>query len=123
MTTPSIEFFENVPEELLNVSLRTNQKTGAHNVLMLFGELKAVRLNTSLAGRKSSNLRLVDEEGVITVDLSSFKFYFGGEEGDEQKKAECSFEIDVPEHWERFMRFMHRYAEANGLGYGESAKS
>jgi photosystem II Psb28-2 protein len=32
---------------------------------------------------------------------------------------ECKFEIEQESHWERFVRFMNRYAEANGMEYGE----
>jgi photosystem II Psb28-2 protein len=35
---------------------------------------------------------------------------------------ECRFEIDLEDYWERFMRFMNRYAEANGMAYGEPEK-
>ncbi|HEY9661864.1 MAG TPA: photosystem II reaction center protein Psb28, partial [Allocoleopsis sp.] len=39
--TPSIEFFEGVPEELSDVSLRRNRSTGVRTVLMTFVTLKS----------------------------------------------------------------------------------
>ncbi|MGF1676496.1 MAG: photosystem II reaction center protein Psb28, partial [Rivularia sp. (in: cyanobacteria)] len=32
----------------------------------------------------------------------------------------CQFEIEQDDHWDRFMRFMHRYADANGMAYEDS---
>jgi len=62
---------------------------------------------------------LRDEEGIISIAPSSVQFLFGGAEGDELNRVECQFEIEQEDHWERFMRFMNRYAEANGMTYGE----
>ena len=66
---------------------------------------------------------LTNEEGVITVAPSSMQIVFGGAEGDELQKVECQFEIEQEDHWERFMRFMERYAEANDMAYSETGKS
>ncbi|MFM7439153.1 MAG: photosystem II reaction center protein Psb28 [Snowella sp.] len=115
--TVAIEFFEGVPEELLNVSLRQKKDTAAKVVLLTFAPLKATEIIKSFTGRFHGTLRLIDLEGNISVEPSSFKLVFGGEEGDELKRVECSFEIDQEDHWERFMRFMNRYAEAHGFGY------
>ncbi len=122
MTTinPSIEFFVGLPEELSNVSLRQNKNTGVKSVLLIFEKLKAVEKFQSFTKQTYGDLRLIDSEGEISVDPDSLKFIFGGDEGDELKKVECGFKIDKNEHWERFMRFMNRYAEANGMGYNEN---
>lgn len=121
--TPSIQFFEGIPEELSNVSLRRNQSTGVPSVLMTFNSLKAIEKFNSFRKRFSNAMRLTDEEGEISVEPSSVQFIFGGDEGDELQRVECKFEIERPDHWERFMRFMNRYAEANGMAYTESGKS
>jgi photosystem II Psb28-2 protein len=115
--TPSIEFFVGLAEELSNVSLRRSQSTGVFTVVMIFERLKAIEKFQSFTARTYGDLRLIDEEGTITVTPSSIKFSFGGEDDDELKKAECSFEIEQEEYWDRFMRFMDRYAEANGMEF------
>jgi len=97
MTTPTIEFFVGLSEELSGVSLRKNKSTGIRNVLMTFKTLKAIERFQSFTTRTYGDLRLTDE-------------------GDEIQRVECGFEI-TDEHWERFMRFMNRYAAANGMGY------
>ena len=101
--TPSIEFFQGVPEELSGVSLRLN----------------ALEKFNSFTKGSAQNLRLIDSEGDILVTPSSLKMIFGGDEGDELKQVRCTFEIEAESHWQRFTRFMERYAAANDMEYGE----
>ena len=86
MTTPTIEFFVGLSEELSGVSLRKNKSTGIRNVLMTFKTLKAIERFQSFTTRTYGDLRLTDEEGVITVIPNSTKFIFGGDEGDEMTR-------------------------------------
>lgn len=116
---PVIEFFVGIPEELTNVSLRRSKDTGVRSVLMTFAPLKALEKFQSFTQQSRGKLHLIDEEGEISVEPSSVKFVYGGDEGEDLKQVECSFELEQEDHWERFMRFMHRYAEANGMGYQE----
>ncbi|MGF1539299.1 MAG: photosystem II reaction center protein Psb28 [Pleurocapsa sp.] len=120
--TPSIEFFQGVPEELSGVSLRRNKNTGVHSVLLIFESLKALEKFNSFTKGSAQNLRLIDSEGEILVTPSSVKMIFGGDEGDELKQVRCTFDLDADDHWERFTRFMDRYAAANGMEYGEPPK-
>lgn len=120
ITTPSIQFFEGIPEELGNVSLRRDRRTGLRSVLFTFNRLKAIENFKCFRNEFANALQLVDEEGEISVEPSGVKFIFGGPEGDDLNRVECKFAIDREDHWQRFMRFMHRYAEANGMVYGEN---
>lgn len=119
----SIEFFDGIPEELTNVSLRRKRFSGVRTVLLTFKELKSLENFNSFTKKFSKSINLIDAEGVISVQPDSVKFLFGGAEGDEFQRLECEFEIEREDHWERFMRFMHRYAEANGMAYSDSEKS
>lgn len=121
--TPFIHFFEGIPEELSTVSLRRSRTSGMRTVLMTFKALKSLERFNSFRKRFSGNLRLTDEEGEMSVTPSSVKFVFGGPEGDDLERVECAFEIERPDHWERFMRFMNRYAEANDMSYSNSEQS
>lgn len=118
--TPSIQFFSGVFEELNNVSLRRNLRSGNRIIVMLFKQVKALNGLNSFTKQSLNSMLLTDEEGEIRVTPSSTQFIFGGAEGDELQRVECKFEIDQDDQWQRFMRFMQRYAEANGLVYGES---
>ena len=115
---PSIEFFQGVAEELSGVSLRRNKNTGIRNVLMIFESLHALEKFNSFTKGSAEKLSLIDSEGEILVAPNSLKMIFGGDEGDELKRVECTFEIEADSHWERFTRFMDRYAEANGMEFG-----
>lgn len=119
VTNPSIEFFKGIAEDLSGVSLRRNKRTGIRNVLMVFESLNALERFNSFTKGSARNLSLIDSEGEITVSPDSFKMIFGGDEGDELKRVECKFEIESDSHWERFTRFMDRYAEANGMEFGQ----
>ncbi|MBE9043370.1 photosystem II reaction center protein Psb28 [Pleurocapsales cyanobacterium LEGE 10410] len=119
LQTPSIEFFQGVAEDLSGVSLRRNKNTGMRNVLMIFESLNALEKFNSFTKGSAQNLSLIDSEGKILVTPNSLKMIFGGDEGDELKRVECTFEIESDSHWERFSRFMERYAEANGMEFGK----
>ena len=118
LQAPSIEFFQGVAEELSNVSLRRNKNTGMRNVLITFESLNALGKFNSFTKGSAQNLILVDSEGKIIVTPNSLKMIFGGDEGNELKRVECKFEIKSDSHWERFTRFMERYAEANDMEFG-----
>lgn len=118
----SIQFFEGISEELSDVSLRRNRSTGVRVVLMTFKTLKSIERFRSFTNRFANALLLTDTEGRISVTPSSVQFVFGGPEGDDLQRVECKFEIDRDDHWERFIRFMNRYAEANNMVYGETTK-
>ncbi|MCU0566935.1 MAG: photosystem II reaction center protein Psb28 [Oculatellaceae cyanobacterium Prado106] len=116
---PSIEFFEGISEDLSDVSLRQNRATGVRSVLMTFNTFKSIERFRSYTNRFVGAMRLTDSEGQIQIEPASVQFVFGGPEGDELQRMECKLEIDRADHWERFLRFMNRYAEANGMMYGE----
>lgn len=118
--TPSIEFFEGISEELSDVRLRRGKSSGLRNVLMVFETLQALERLNSFTQKFNRGLRLIDSEGEISVEPESVKFIYGGDEGEELQRVECKFSIAREDHWERFMRFMQRYAAANGMAYGDS---
>jgi photosystem II Psb28-2 protein len=117
MSTPSVQFFIGVFEEISNVSLRQDKLTGKKLVVLMFEQLQALAGLNSFTKSSLNSLLLTDEEGEIRVTPSSTQFIFGGAEGDELRRVECKFEVENDEQLDRFMRFMHRYAEANGMEY------
>lgn len=116
---PSIQFFAGITEELDNVSLRKNTRSGNRVIVMTFNKLKAIEGANSFTKQSLNSMLLSDEEGDISMTPSSTRFIFGGDDGDDLLKVECKVEIEQQDHWERFMRFMHRYAAQNGMEYGE----
>lgn len=122
-TAPRIEFFNSITEDLSNVSLQRDPRTGIKSVEMTFEQLNALERFQSFTSGFNGVVSLIDEEGDIAVTPSSCRIIFGGDEGDDLRGVICRFEIDNESHWERFMRFMNRYAAANGFAYGENAPS
>jgi photosystem II Psb28-2 protein len=116
---PTIELFEGVFESLDNVSLRRNPKTGLRSAVLTFRTLHSLSRFQSFTSRFSKALKLTDREGALLLIPSSTKIIFGGDDGDDLERIDFTVEIEADEHWERFMRFMQRYAEANGMGYGD----
>jgi photosystem II Psb28-2 protein len=123
LIVPSIEFFEGVTEELSDVRLRRDRATGKRNILMIFENLKSLEKFRSYTSRFTKGLLLTDEEGKISLEPASIQFVYGGEEGEDLRRVECKVEVDRDDHWERLMRFMHRYADANGMAYQDSDRS
>jgi len=117
---PTIEFFSGVPEVVDNVSLRQDQRSGCKVIQLTFRELRSLEQFNSFTRQFNKTLRLNDAEGEITVEPSSVRFIFGGPEGDTFERMECQFEVNRDDHWDRFMRFMNRYAAANGMAYGDT---
>ena len=56
-----------------------------------------------------------DEEGEISTANVSARFVEGKPVG-----LLVRHEMRTPGEWDRFMRFMERYAEANGLGFAKA---
>ena len=62
-------------------------------------------------------MTLIDEEGTLsTTDVSA---RFSTEDG-KPVGLLCRYEMTSPAAWDRFLRFMGRYAEANGLGFNKA---
>jgi photosystem II Psb28-2 protein len=110
----TIQFIDGLDEELGGVSLRKRRDSNTKIVVLVFNQLKAIeRLR---AYRKQiSHLWLRDDEGEIRVSPTGVKFFYI--EDDELSKAECSFEVESEDVFERVMRFLHRYADEHGFEY------
>lgn len=120
--TPSIQFFEGISENLSGISFRRNRSTGIRSILMTFKGLRSIERFQSYTNRFAGGMLLKDSEGDINIEPASVRFVFGGPEGDDLERVECVLEVDREDYWQRLMRFMERYAEANDMVYGESRK-
>ncbi len=65
-----------------------------------------------------TGLYMIDEEGEIITREVKAKFVNG-----QPAALEAIHLMKSPAEWDRFMRFMDRYAAANGLGFSKSADS
>ncbi len=62
-----------------------------------------------------TGMYMIDEEGEITTREVKAKFIDG-----KAAAIEAVYVMRSPEQWDRFMRFMNRYAEEKGLGFNKS---
>jgi photosystem II Psb28-2 protein len=113
----TIEFFEGIPEDLKTVQFKHDRSTGAQKIVMAFAQLRSLDRLQSFTKSSANVVRLTDTEGVITISPSATRIAFGGPEGDDVKGLEVEFEVDRPEHLDRFKRFMDRYAAENDMAY------
>jgi photosystem II protein len=63
-----------------------------------------------------TGLYMIDEEGEIITREVNAKFING-----KPAALEALYVMKSVEEWDRFMRFMERYAERNGLGFSKSS--
>lgn len=66
-------------------------------------------------GVEITGMYMVDEEGELVTREVKGKFLDGKPAG-----IEALFIMKSEAEWDRFMRFMNRYAEQNGLGFTKS---
>ncbi|WP_218080701.1 photosystem II reaction center protein Psb28 [Anthocerotibacter panamensis] len=110
----SVQFIQGLEEQISEISLRKARTTATRIVVLTFERLQAMeRLRSFTQG--SDSLWLEDEEGEIQVFPSGMKFFFRND--DDLAKVECTFEVTSEEVFERVMRFLNRWAEANGFQY------
>jgi photosystem II protein len=63
-----------------------------------------------------SGLYMTDEEGTISTTQCTAKFVNGN-----PSCIEATYVMRSAAEWNRYMRFMERYAEENGLGFSKSS--
>ena len=87
----------------------TRAKDGSSGTAVFFFESPDVFQGGAAPGGDITGLYLVDEEGTLsTVDVSA-KFLNGKPKG-----IEARYNMKSVSEWNRFMRFMERYAEDHG---------
>lgn len=67
------------------------------------------------AGQEITGMFLLDEEGELVTRTVEMKFVNG-----QATALEALYIMNSPEEWDRFMRFMERYAAENGLEFAKA---
>jgi len=105
-----IQFSRGVPEPVVPEVRLTRSKDGT-NGRAFFRFEKPDALMKQEAASDIAGMFMLDEEGELSTTDVNGKFING-----EPVAIEATYSIKSPEAWERFIRFMNRYAEKNGLG-------
>lgn len=107
-----IQFARGITEEVIPDVRLTRAKDGTNGTATFyFDNPKAL----SQEGVEITGMYLIDEEGELVSRDVNGKFVNGEPAG-----IEARYIIKSVEEWDRFMRFMNRYAEKNGLGFTKS---
>ena len=108
-----IQFSRGVDEEVVPDVRLTRSKTGnSGTATFLFERPKALDKDSL---NEITGMYLIDEEGEITCRDVKAKFING-----EPVYIEAKYVMKSAGDWDRFIRFMQRYAEKNGLGLNKS---
>lgn len=108
-----IEFARGIIEQSIPDVKLTRSRDGSNGAASFrFEESKILDSGNT---QEVTGMYLIDEEGeLITRDVQC-KFING-----EPKALEATYVMKSPQEWDRFMRFMERYAQEHGLGFTKS---
>ncbi|CAK7349506.1 unnamed protein product [Dovyalis caffra] len=111
MVKPTIQFVQGTDEQTVpNVRL-TKSRDGTNGMAIFTFDQPSVFDSSAEVG-DITGFYMIDEEGVLqSVDVSA-KFVNG-----KPATIEAKYVMRTPRDWDRFMRFMERYANANGLEF------
>ena len=110
MAGASIEFVKGLPEKVIPDIKLTRATDGSSGPATFNFDAPNVFDASTAAEGDITGMFLVDEEGEMSTNDVNARFVNG---------KPCSIESTIvmksPEEWDRFMRFMEKYGEANGL--------
>ena len=108
----SIQFVRGLDEKCIpNVKL-TRARDGSSGIATFtFDSPNVFDASTAQAG-EVTGMFMVDAEGEISTTDVNASFANG-----KPQSIESKYVMSSPEQWDRFMRFMESYGEANGLGF------
>lgn len=108
-----IQFSRGINEEVIPEVRLTRSPDGSNGTARFyFQNPKALDESNT---EEITGMYMVDEEGELVTREVKAKFINGRPEA-----LEAFFAIKSPEAWDRFMRFMQRYAQENGLEFSKA---
>ncbi len=108
----AIQFIRGVDEEVIPDVRLTRAKDGTSGRAIFYFENPNLIQEGKL---EVMGMYLQDEEGELTTIDVSAKFVNG-----KPHAIEANYDMKSEEEWDRFMRFMNRYAESHGLGFSKA---
>ncbi|CAD5196930.1 unnamed protein product [Musa acuminata subsp. malaccensis] len=111
MAKPAIQFIQGTDEQTVPDVRLTKSRDGTNGVAIFTFDQPSVFDSSGELG-DITGFYMIDEEGVLqSVDVSA-KFING-----KPARIEAKYVMRSPRDWDRFMRFMERYSQANGLQF------
>ena len=108
-----IQFSIGVTEDVVPDVRLTRSRDGSHGTATFYFENPKALDNDST--NDVTGMYMIDEEGELVTREVKAKFVNGKPEA-----LEAVYLMKSTAEWERFMRFMERYAEKNDLGFSKS---
>ena len=108
-----IQFSKGINEEIVPDVRLTRSRDGRSGTAKFFFD--SPKVLSSESTEEITGMYLIDEEGEIVTREVKGKFVNG-----KPKSLEAILVMKSAQEWERFMRFMSRYAEEQGLEFTKS---
>lgn len=109
----SIQFIRGKNEETVPDVRLTRSRDGSNGqAIFRFDNPEAI---LEAADQEVTGMYLIDEEGELVTREVNAKFLDG-----KPSAIEASYIMRSRDEWDRFMRFMERYAEEHGLGFNKA---
>ncbi|KAL7431053.1 hypothetical protein ACHAXM_002500 [Skeletonema potamos] len=110
-----IQFVRGLKEKVVPDIKLTRARDGSSGVATFkFVNPNVFDASTASAG-EITGLFLIDDEGEMSSNDVNANFVNG-----KPTNIEATLVMRSPAEWDRFMRFMERYGEANGLGFSKA---
>jgi len=110
----SIQLTRGIDEEATDVKI-TRSKDGDTSVAVFLFDVPKCMSGEKASSNEILGMYMIDEEGEMVTRNVNAKFVNGKAAG-----IEAIHKIEGEQEWERFLRFMNRYAESNGMGLNKS---
>ena len=108
----SIQFVRGLEEKCIPDVKLTRARDGSSGIATFtFDNPNVFDASTSAQG-EVTGMFMVDDEGEISTTDVNARFSNG-----KPQSIVSTYVMTSPEAWDRFMRFMEKYGEANGLGF------
>ena len=108
-----IEFAQGVVENSIPDVKITRSRDGSNGTATF--RFEGTKILESGNTQEVTGMYLIDEEGELVTREVKCKFVNG-----KPTAIEAIYVMKNPQEWDRFMRFMERYAEQNDLGFTKS---
>jgi len=109
MTTAVVQLSRGIDEAVSDVKI-TRSPDGRISVATFFLNTPNCMKPENMGNADITGFYMIDEEGEIVTRTVNGKFINGQQAG-----IEAIYKMTSEYEWERFLRFMNRYAESNGM--------
>ncbi len=112
--TAKIQLARGIDEEATDVKI-TRSKDGDTSVAVFLFDVPNCMSGENAGNNEILGMYMIDEEGEMVTRNVNAKFINGKSSG-----IEAIHKIEGEQEWQRFLRFMNRYAESNGMGLNKA---